>query len=242
MTRSPAAWSLAAMLVLSACHKQEAGRKLGADLRQRESYGLGYKLGSSLQHQKTSIDVEAYVQGLREALAGAASQVSEPEIRAAVSGLRDRALAAKKADDNIKAAENRVAGQAFLDTNRKQEGVRLLPSGLQYKVLNAGAGRSPRVGDTVVVNYRGTLVDGTEFANTYKRKKAVVLTLDQVIPAWKEALPMMKEASKWQLAVPSELGYGARGGPGIGPESTLVFEVELLGVRANASPGARKAK
>jgi FKBP-type peptidyl-prolyl cis-trans isomerase len=220
------------LLVLSAaCHKQ-ASRKLGADAKQRESYSLGYKLGTSLQRQNTSVELDAYVQGLREALAGAASQATESEMRTAVTNLRERAMTAQKADDKTKAAANRAAGLAFLDQNRKHEGVQILPSGLQYKVLEPGKGRSPQIGDVVVVNYRGTLVDGTVFADTYKRKKAVVMALDQVIPAWKEALPLMKESAKWQLVVPSELAYGSRGGPGIGPDSTLVFEVELLGVRA----------
>ena len=234
MTRAPATCSLLVVLALSACHKQQAGRKLGAEPKQRESYSLGYKLGTGLQHQKTSIDVEAYVQGLREGLAGATSQVTELEIQTAVAAVRKQAMATKKADDKVKAAENRVAGQAFLDANRKHDGVQILPSGLQYKVLKEGGGQSPRTGDTVVVNYRGTFVDGSEFANSYKQKKAVVMKLDQVIPAWKEALPLMKESSKWQLVAPADLAYGPRGGPGIGPESTLVFEVELLGVRSRS--------
>ena len=167
---------------------RQAERRLGADTKQRQSYSLGYKLGTSLQHQNASIELEAYVLGLREALAGAPSQVTEAEMRAAVAGLRDKAMSAQKADDKTKAAANLAAGRAFLEENRKREGVQILPSGLQYKELQPGDGRRPHSGDVVVVNYRGTLVDGTEFANTYKRKNAVVMTLDQVIPAWKEAL------------------------------------------------------
>src|SRR4026207_1369949 len=125
MTARSTTWALSLLLVLSlsACHKQ-ADRKLGTDPRQRESYSLGFKLGNSLQGPKTSIDVDAYVQGLREALAGAASQVSDAEIRTAVTSLRDQAQAAQKVDDKAKAAENRTAGQAFLDTNGKRDGVR----------------------------------------------------------------------------------------------------------------------
>jgi len=243
MTTRSTPWALVLVLLLSlpACHKQ-AGQKLGTDPRQRESYSLGYKLGTSLQRQKASIDVDAYVQGLREAMAGAVSQVSDAEIRTAVTSLRDQALAAQKVDDKTKAAENRAAGEAFLGTNGKRDGVRILPSGLQYKVLNEGSGRNPRAGDVLVVNYRGTRVDGTEFANTYKRKKAAVMTLDQVIPGWKEALPLMKESSKWQLVLPPALAYGQRGAPGIGPDSTLVFEVELLGFRATATSGGSRER
>ena len=237
MTTRSTLWTLLLVLSLSACHKQ-AGRKLGTDPRQRESYSVGYKLGASLQRQKASIDVDAYVLGLREALAGTASQVSEEEIRTAVTRLRDQAMAAQTMDDKAKAAVNRAAGQAFLDTNGKRDGVRILPSGLQYKVMKEGSGRNPGAGDVVVVNYKGTLVDGTEFANTYKRRKAAVATLDQVIPGWKEALTLMKESSKWQLVVPPALAYGQRGAPGIGPESTLVFEVELLGFRPTGTSGS----
>jgi FKBP-type peptidyl-prolyl cis-trans isomerase FklB len=239
MRRRLATSSVLVLLALSAaCHKQAAERKLGADTKQRQSYSLGYKLGTSLQRQNTSIELEAYVLGLREALANAPSQVTESEMRMAVTGLRDRAMSAQKAQDKTKAAANLAAGRAFLDDNRKKAGVQILPSGLQYKVLQPGDGRGPHIGDVVVVNYRGALVDGTEFANTYKRKNPVVMTLDQVIPAWKEALPLMKESAKWQLVVPAELAYGSKGGPGIGPDSTLVFEIELLGVRPKASPQA----
>lgn len=233
---------LLAVLVLAGCHRS-AGTKVAADPKRRESYGLGYKLGTSLKQQKTSIELDAYVQGLREAMAGIASQVSDAEMQAAVASMREQAMAAQKAAEEATAATNRTAGHAFLDANRKKEGVTVLPSGLQYKVLKQGTGRSPTVGDVVVVNYRGTLVDGTEFANTYKRHKATVLSLDQVIPAWKEALPLMKEDSKWQLVAPAELAYGRRGAPRIGPENTLVFEVELLGVRpAGGPPMAARVK
>jgi FKBP-type peptidyl-prolyl cis-trans isomerase FklB len=231
MNRWRATHGLLVALALVGCHRQ-TGSKLDADPKRRESYGLGYKLGSSLRQQRTSIELDAYVAGLREAITGNASQISEAEMQAAVSSLREHAMAAQKAADEGTAAANRTSGRAFLDANRKQDGVTVLPSGLQYKVLKQGRGRSPKVGDVVVVNYRGTLVDGTEFANTYKRRKATVLTLDQVIPAWKEALPLMKEEAKWQVVAPAELAYGRRGAaPRVGPESTLVFEVELLGVR-----------
>ena len=158
MRSAPAA--LLMIVWLCACHRQGA-RTLGTDARQRESYSLGYKLGASLKNQKTSLDEEAYIQGLREALAGGASQVTAEEIRAAVATLRGQALAAQRSETREKADQNRAAGQAFLDGNRGQAGVEVRPSGLQIKRLADGQGRSPKVGDTVVVNYRGTLVDGS---------------------------------------------------------------------------------
>jgi FKBP-type peptidyl-prolyl cis-trans isomerase FklB len=129
-----------------------------------------------------------------------------------------------------KADKNRAAGQAFLEENKSKDGVVVLPSGVQYKVLKEGTGSSPSVRDTVAVNYRSSLVDGTEFANSYKQRKPVTVSLARVIPGWREALLLMKEGSKWQIFIPSDLAYGAKGGSGIEPNSTLVFEVELLHV------------
>jgi FKBP-type peptidyl-prolyl cis-trans isomerase FklB len=129
--------------------------------------------------------------------------------------------------------KSRAEGEAFLAANGKKEGVVTLPSGLQYKVLAAGKGKSPSPTDNVTVHYRGTLVDGTEFDSSYKRNKPATFRVDRVIPGWKESLPMMKEGGKWRLFVPSKLAYGERGaGSKIPPESTLIFEVELISVQS----------
>ena len=236
MTPRSTLWTLLLVLSLSACHKQ-AGRKLGTDPRQRESYSVGYKLGTSLQRQKASIDVDAYVLGLREALAGTASQVSEEEIRTAVTRLRDQAMAAQTMDDKAKAAVNRAAGQAFLDTNGKRDGVRILPSGLQYKVMKEGSGRNPRAGDVVVVNYKGTLVDGTEFDSSYKRGQPASFPVNGVIPGWTEALQLMKVGTKAQLAIPAALAYGSNGPLA---NQVLLFDVELIGAIATPAEPVTK--
>jgi FKBP-type peptidyl-prolyl cis-trans isomerase len=225
----------AVILTLAACRKHEP-RELGSDPKARESYSLGYKLGSTLKSQNVVLDLEWYIRGLREGRAGTASQVKPEELRSAVVELRNKALAAQKAGFKEASEKNRAAGEAFLEQNKHRDGVRVLPSGLQLKVLKEGAGKTkPTATDIVVVKYRGTLVDGTEFASTEKKNKNGVIALEKAIPAWREALPLMTEGSKWQVVAPPALAYGSDGGPGIGPDSTLVFEVELLGFRS-ASP------
>ena len=161
------------------------------------------------------------------------------EIRTAVTSLRDKALAAQKVDDKTKAAENRAAGEAFLDTNGKRDGVQILPSGLQYKVLNEGTAAS-RALATSWWSTTGARGGRHRVRQHLQAEKGGGHALDQVIPGWREALPLMKESSKWQLVLPPELAYG-RGAAGIGPNSTLVFEVELLGFRATATSGGSRS-
>jgi FKBP-type peptidyl-prolyl cis-trans isomerase FklB len=221
---------LSLVVLVCGCRRTPKTNKLGDDPKDRESYGLGYQLGTSLKNQHTSVNLDAYVAGLREALAGTESQVSTEERRTAVSELRSKALAAQQAGSKDRAEKNRAAGQAFLEENKSKEGVVVLPSGVQYRVLTEGSGRPPSAGDTVAVNYRSSLVDGTEFANSYKQRRPVTISLARVIPGWREALLLMKEGSKWQIFIPSDLAYGPKGGSGIEPNSTLVFEVELLHV------------
>jgi FKBP-type peptidyl-prolyl cis-trans isomerase len=236
MVTLPRPWLLAASLLLvsfvSGCPKDAKSKTLGNDPKDRESYSLGYQLGTSLKNQHTSVNLDAYVSGLREALAGTAPQVSEEELRTAVSELRNKAVAARQREMKDRAGKNRAAGQAFLDENKSKEGVTVLPSGVQYKVLKEGSGHSPTDHDTVTVNYRSTFVDGSEFANSYKHRKPATISLARVIPGWREALLQIKEGSKWQIFIPSELAYGPKGGSGIEPNSALVFDVELLHVNA----------
>ena len=139
----------------------------------------------------------------------------------------------------MKAAQDNLArGKAFLEENAKKEGVKTLPSGLQYRVIQEGSGATPGATDTVTVNYRGTLIDGTEFDSSYSRGKPATFRADRVIRGWTEALQMMKEGAKWELFIPPDLAYGERGAGGkIGPNSTLVFEVELVSVGKNGTEG-----
>lgn len=131
------------------------------------------------------------------------------------------------------AQDNKAAGEAYLAANKKKEGVKVTASGLQYEVLKAGSGKQPKATDTVVVHYRGTLIDGTEFDSSYKRGEPIDFPLNRVIPGWTEGVQLMQEGAKYRFVIPSGLAYGPRGTPGgpIGPDATLIFEVELLKVQ-----------
>jgi len=142
-------------------------------------------------------------------------------------------MMARQAEEAKKLAEkNKKSGEAFLEGNKTKEGVKTLPSGLQYKVITEGTGKSPKVTDTVTVNYRGTFIDGTEFDSSYKRGQPATFQVNSVIPGWTEALQLLKEGAKWQLFIPPQLAYGEKGAGGvIGPNTTLIFEVELISVK-----------
>jgi FKBP-type peptidyl-prolyl cis-trans isomerase FklB len=201
------------------------------DTKDRESYSLGYQFGEHLKAQKVDIDLDLYVSGIRDALGGATPKLSQNEIRATVAEFQKRLSAARQKEIKEIADKNLADGKAYLEENKKKDGVITLPSGLQYKILTEGSGKLPKAADSVTVNYRGTLVDGTEFDSSYKRGQPVTFQVGKVIPGWTEGLQLMKEGSKWQLFIPPQLAYGARGTIRIPPNSTLIFEVELLAVK-----------
>jgi FKBP-type peptidyl-prolyl cis-trans isomerase FklB len=157
--------------------------------------------------------------------------MSQEEVSKTVSEIQSRVTAARQKELQEAADKNLSAGKAFLEANRKKDGVKTLPSGLQYKVLAEGKGKSPKATDDVTVNYRGTLVDGTEFGSSYSQGKPLTLKVNGVIRGWSEALQMMKEGSKWQLFIPPDLAYGGRSMGRIPPNSTLVLDVELVSVK-----------
>jgi len=195
-----------------------------------ESYSLGYQMGQSLKNQKLDVDLDVYLSGVRDALGGNQSRFTPIEMRTALSQVAKRLQAAARGEAAAKAEKNLIEGKSFLEKNKKTEGVTVLPSGLQYKVLKQGTGKMPTASDTVTVNYRGAFTNGTEFVNTAKQGKVVSAGLNRVIPGGREAIQLMREGSRWLLFVPPELAYGQRGATGIEPNSTLVFEVELLSV------------
>ena len=209
-----------------------AGEKVELkDQKEKESYALGYQFGENLKSQGLEINVDAYVAALRDSLGNAKPALSREEMDSAVSDVRKRVAAARQKGSAATADKNLADGKAFLEENQKKEGVRTLPSGLQYKVLVEGSGKSPKATDQVTVNYRGKLIDGTEFDSSYQRGTPATFPVNGVISGWTEALQLMKEGSKWQLFIPPNLGYGARGVGRIPPNSTLIFEVELLKVK-----------
>jgi FKBP-type peptidyl-prolyl cis-trans isomerase FklB len=200
------------------------------DVKDKESYSLGYQFGQSLKAQGVDINLEVYTAGIRDSLAGTKPLLTEEEIRQTILDLQKKVMAARQKELAEKAEKNLTEGKAFMEENKKKEGVRTLPSGLQYKILTEGDGKTPKAADKVTVNYRGTFIDDTEFDSSYKAGKPLTLPVDHIIPGWTEALQLMKEGSKWQLFIPPQLGYGEQGAGPIPPNSTLIFEVELISV------------
>jgi len=200
--------------------------------KEKISYGIGVNIGKSLQNDNLDVDVDILARGIRDVFSGGKLRLTDEEHRAAMSAAQ-REVMEKQKEAATKAGEkNKKEGEAFLAENKKKEGVVTLPSGLQYKVIKSGDGKSPAATDKVETNYRGTLIDGTEFDSSYKRGKTAVFPVTGVIPGWTEALQKMKVGDKWQLFVPPELAYGERGaGRDIGPNATLIFEVELVSIK-----------
>ena len=216
------------------------------------SYAAGMNLAKVMQEQSQELDVVSLMQGVKDTLSGDKTRMTEEEALTALEGLQtDQRVLQENLSRKALAEKNKREGEAFLTANKTKEGVVTLPSGLQYKIIKAGEGKKPTADDSVVCQYRGTLIDGTEFDNSYKRKVPLSFPVKAVIKGWTEALQLMPVGSQWQLFVPSDLAYGERGAGGgggkraggprpqtIGPNATLIFEVELLSVE---QPGAQPA-
>jgi FKBP-type peptidyl-prolyl cis-trans isomerase FklB len=201
------------------------------DDNDRISYSIGHQIGGDFKKQGVELRSEFVVQGIRDAIDGAKPKMTPEEINKTLVELKRKVTAAQQEEGKKAAEKNRAAGEAFLAENAKKEGVVTLPSALQYKVLKEGSGESPLPTARVTVQYRGTLLDGTEFDSSYKRNQPAVFKVNGVIRGWTEALQLMKPGSKWQLFIPANLAYGDRGaGSSIPPGSTLIFEVELVSV------------
>ncbi len=202
------------------------------DDKDRISYSVGYQIGGDLTRQGLEINPEVVMRGIQDALTGTGSAMTPSEMRTTLVDLKKKVMADQKKKMEASAEKNLAEGKAFLAENAKKDGVKTLPSGLQYKVIEAGSGKMPEAGDSVTVHYRGSLIDGSEFDSSYTRGEPATFKSDRVIAGWTEALQLMKEGAKWQLFIPSELAYGQRGaGAKIGPNSTLIFDVELISVQ-----------
>jgi FKBP-type peptidyl-prolyl cis-trans isomerase FklB len=209
-----------------------AGQGTLKDQKAKTSYALGMNLAHTVKTQPLDLDQAAFVQGIKDVLAGGKTLMSDDEMAAALAVLETE-MKAKAAEEAKKLGEaNKVEGPAFLAANKTKPGVVTLPSGLQYKIITAGTGPKPTTTDTVLCNYRGTLINGKEFDSSYKRGQPLSFPVTRVIKGWTEALQLMPVGSKWQLFIPSDLAYGERGaGADIGPNATLIFEVELISIQ-----------
>jgi len=213
------------------------------------SYAVGMNLAKALEEQSEEVDVDSLMQGVKDKLSGGKARMTEEQALAALEGLQiDQRIVEQGLNRKALAEKNKREGEAFLAANKTKEGVVTLPSGLQYKIIKAGQGKKPTADDSVMCQYRGTFIDGTEFDNSYKRKAPMSLPVKAPIKGWTEALQLMPEGSRWQLFVPSDLAYGERGAGGghgkraggprpqtVGPNATLVFEMELLSVKEPGS-------
>jgi len=201
--------------------------------KEKVSYAIGADLGGKLKSSSIDVDPNILTRALKDSLTGAKSAMSDDEVRATLTDLTKDLQQKQVALNKEKADKNKKDGDAFLAANKTKEGVVALPSGLQYKILKAGTGPKPTAADTVVCNYKGTLLDGKEFDSSYKRGQPATFPVGGVIKGWTEALQLMPVGSTWQLFIPADLAYGDRqAGPDITPGSTLVFEVELMSIQA----------
>ncbi len=201
-------------------------------IEQQASYSYGIDIIQNLKRQGIELELDAFIQGMKDGHSGAEPALSAQQMQQAKSQYQIKARERLLAENERVAKENKEKGEAFLAANKNKPGVVTTQSGLQYKIIQPGSGKTPGPTDTVVTHYRGTLIDGREFDSSYKRNKPATFPVNGVIKGWTEALQLMKEGAKWELYIPSELAYGkSRRSELIQPNSTLVFEIELLEVK-----------
>ena len=208
--------------------------------KDKQSYAIGLNVGQSLHRDGIVVDPRIVVRGLQDAMAGGKVLLTDDQIKTVMTDLKNQVRQQQEAKRQAALETNKKEGAAFLAANATKPGVVTLPSGLQYKILVAGTGPKPTADDRVVCNYRGMLLDNTEFDSSYKRGQPVTFPVTGVIKGWTEALQLMPVGSKWQLFIPADLAYGERGQATIEPNATLVFEVELLSIVPKA-PAATPA-
>lgn len=219
---------------LAGCAPEEASSAAELKLdssKNRISYTIGVNIGQDFKSQNMDIEPEVLLMGLKDVLSGKELQLTEEEMVQEVQNFQQEMQAKMAAEMEALATKNKAEGDSFLAENAKQEGVVVTESGLQYKILEPGEGDTPGPADLATVHYRGTLIDGTQFDSSYDRGQPATFPVGGVIAGWTEALQLMKPGAKWQLFIPAELAYGERGaGQDIGPNATLLFDVELISV------------
>lgn len=201
-------------------------------LEKKASYSIGYDFISRMNTQDADLNLEALINGMKDASSGTSSRLTKTEMAKAINDFQKMIQSSRLAQQNVIATKNLEAGKAFLTANAGKEGVVTTKSGLQYKVIKEGKGASPKLDDTVVTNYEGRLIDGQVFDSSYKRNKPATFPVKAVIKGWTEALQLMKVGAKWQLFIPSDIAYGeSQRGQFIKPNSTLIFDIELLEIK-----------
>jgi FKBP-type peptidyl-prolyl cis-trans isomerase FklB len=207
--------------------------------KEKVSYIIGVNIGRNLKTQSVDVDPDMVSKGMKDVASSGKLLMTDEEMKATMTAFQQEMMKKRQEELEKVGGKNKAEGEAFLAANKKKPGVITLPSGLQYKVITKGKGKSPKATDKVTVNYRGTLIDGTEFDSSYKRGEPASFPVNGVIKGWTEALQLMKEGSKWELFIPPDLAYGEKGaGNVIGPNATLIFEVELLSVGEGGDHGA----
>jgi FKBP-type peptidyl-prolyl cis-trans isomerase FklB len=196
------------------------------------SYCIGLDIGKTLQQQMIEVNPELVARGIQERLKGVTPKLTDDQVKSILSALQEEMMTKHNEKAKMQGEQNKKDGASFLSENTKDKDVVVLPSGLQYKVITMGTGKKPRADQTVTVNYAGTLLDGTEFDSSYKRGEPATFPVNGVIKGWTEALQLMPVGSKWKLFIPAGLAYGEGGAGGvIGPNATLIFDVELLAIK-----------
>jgi len=205
--------------------------------KDKTSYAIGENIGKNMQRDGVDIDPKILLRGLQDALANGKQLMTDEEIKATLTTFQNEMRKRQMEKMQAVGDANKKQGDEFLAANKSKEGVVTLPSGLQYKILQAGSGPKPTATDSVVCNYRGTLINGTEFDSSYKRGQPATFAVGGVIKGWTEALQLMPVGSKWQIFIPADLAYGMRGqGPAIGPNATLIFDLDLISIQDKGKP------
>lgn len=222
-----AVFGVAAAAILTAgCDRPNLKEEKG-----RYSYAIGYRLATNMKNQKVDLDSKSFTAAVKDVMAGKEPRLTEEEMQTAMQKMAEARNSQMSAEEEKAGKENLAKAEAFLAENKDKEGVKVTESGLQYKQIREGKGKSPTLESVVEVHYRGRLLDGTEFDSSYKRNEPARFPVRAVIPGWTEALQLMKPGSKYELYIPPNLAYGPKGGPTIPPNSALIFEVELLDVK-----------
>ncbi len=222
--------AVAVGLGLAACQQGPKDVKLESQ-NDKVSYAIGLDIGRNFERQGLEVNPDIIAAGMRDALTKAEPKMTDEEMRETMMAFRQEMIAKQTQKAEEASSGNKEAGQKFLEENKTKEGVKTTESGLQYKVLTEGKGKSPGAEDQVKVHYEGKLLDGTVFDSSYKRGEPAVFPVNGLIPGWTEALQLMKPGAKWELYIPADLAYGDRGaGPQIPPGSTLIFTTELIEV------------